>query len=167
VTLERIQQRYPGLIAALRAHPGIGFLLVRSDEHGAVVMGSAGVNYLDEARLEGVDPLAPFGADAARHVKRTDGFAHCPDIVVNSTYWQDSDEVAAFEELVGSHGGLGGTQAYPFLLHPLELELPEEELIGAELVHRHLRRWLLELGHEEYRTGETHAAAREAARAHV
>lgn len=167
VTLERIQQRYPGLIAALRAHPGIGFLLVRSDEHGAAVMGSAGVNYLDEARLEGVDPLAPFGADAARHVKRTDGFAHCPDIVVNSTYWQDSDEVAAFEELVGSHGGLGGTQAYPFLLHPLELELPEEELIGAELVHRHLRRWLLELGHEEYRTGETHAAAREAARAHV
>jgi uncharacterized membrane protein YvlD (DUF360 family) len=167
VTLERIQQRYPGLIAALRAHPGIGFLLVRSDEHGAVVMGSAGVNYLDEARLEGVDPLAPFGADAARHVKRTDGFAHCPDIVVNSTYWQHSDEVAAFEELVGSHGGLGGTQAYPFLLHPLELELPEEELIGAELVHRHLRRWLLELGHEEYRTGETHAASREAARAHV
>ena len=152
VTLERIQLRHPKLIAALRAHPGIGFVLVRSEQHGAVVMGADGVNYLDEERLEGTDPLAPFGADAARHVKRTDGFAHCPDIVVNSTYWQDLDEVAAFEELVGSHGGLGGTQSYPFLLHPLELELPREEVIGAEHVHRHLRRWLVELGHEEYRT---------------
>jgi uncharacterized membrane protein YvlD (DUF360 family) len=164
VTLERIEQLYPDLIAALRSHVGIGFLLVRSEAHGAVVMGSGGVNYLDEGRLEGDDPLAPYGAEAARHVRRTDGFAHCPDIVVNSTYWRDSDEVAAFEELVGSHGGLGGTQAYPFLLHPVELELPSEELVGAELVHRHLRSWLVQLGHEEYQLGGEQAAAREAAR---
>ena len=159
VMLERVQLRHPKLIPTLRAHPGIGFVLVRSEQHGAMALGSAGINYLDEERLDGTDPLAPFGADAARHVKRTDGFAHCPDIVVNSTYWQDVDEVAAFEELVGSHGGLGGGQAYPFLLHPLELELPCEEVIGAEHVHRHLRRWLVELGHEEYRTGPvfTHA----------
>ncbi len=52
------------------------------------------------------------------------GFATCPDIVVNSTYWADTDEVAAFEELVGSHGGLGGTQALPFVLHPAELPWP-------------------------------------------
>ena len=61
------------------------------------------------------------------------------------------DEVAAFEELVGSHGGMGGTQSFPFLLHPVELELPDEEIVGAEHVHRHLRRWLVGLGHEEYR----------------
>jgi hypothetical protein len=164
VTLERLQQRHPDLIAALRAHPGIGFLLVRSEEHGAVAMGSAGVNFLDEDRVEGEDPLAPFGGNAARHVKRTDGFAHCPDIVVNSTYWQDRDEVAAFEELVGSHGGLGGSQAYPFLLHPLELELPREELVGAERVHRHLRRWLAELGHEGYLIDDTPEMSRELAR---
>jgi len=163
VTLERIEALYPGLIAALRAHPGIGFLLVRSETHGAVVIGPAGVSYLDEQRVEGDDPLAPYGAHAARHVKRTDGFVHCPDIVVNSTYWQDRDEVAAFEELVGSHGGLGGTQSYPFLLHPLELELPSEELIGAEQVHAHLRRWLVQLGHGEYGTGEAGETAREVA----
>jgi uncharacterized membrane protein YvlD (DUF360 family) len=163
VSLERIDRLHPELIGALRAHPGIGFLLVRSEEHGALVMGAGGVNYLDEGRIEGDDPLAPFGADAARHVRRTDGFAHCPDIVVNSTYWQESDEVAAFEELVGSHGGLGGTQSHPFLLHPLELALPPEELIGAELVHRHLRRWLVELGHEEYAGEGASRAAREVA----
>ena len=29
---------------------------------------------------------------------------------VNSVYDPTNDEVAAFEELIGSHGGLGGTQ---------------------------------------------------------
>ena len=163
VSLERIDRLHPELIGALRAHPGIGFLLVRSEEHGAVVMGAGGVNFLDEGRIDGDDPLAPFGAHAARHVKRTDGFTHCPDILVNSTYWQESDEVAAFEELVGSHGGLGGTQSHPFLLHPLELSLPPEELIGAELVHRHLRRWLVQLGHGEYAGEEPNLAARQVA----
>ena len=69
-------------------------------------------------RSFGEDPLAPFGPNAARHVARTDGFAHCPDIVVNSTWWPETEEVAAFEELVGSHGGMGGPQSYPFVLAP-------------------------------------------------
>src|SRR4029077_13332733 len=125
VPLEWIEQHYPQLIPVLRGHPGIGFLLVRSDEHGAAVLGASGVRFLSEDRCEGNDPLAPFGANAGRHVLRTDGFAHCPDIVLNSTYWSDSDEVAAFEQLVGSHGGLGGTQTFPFLLHPIGLELPD------------------------------------------
>jgi uncharacterized membrane protein YvlD (DUF360 family) len=150
MTAERLEERYPRVLPALRDHPGIGFLLVRSEQHGAVAMGAAGVHYLDEDRVEGEDPLAPFGPNATRHVKRTDGFPHCADIMVNSTYWQDLDEVAAFEELVGSHGGMGGTQSYPFLLHPVELELPDGELVGAEAVHRELRRWLVQLGHPEY-----------------
>jgi uncharacterized membrane protein YvlD (DUF360 family) len=150
VTLEWLQERYPRLIPALREHPGIGFMLVSSREHGATVIGARGTAFPESGRVEGEDPLAPFGPRAAAHVLRTHGFPHCPDIVVNSTYWPESDEVAAFEELVGSHGGLGGTQSFPFLLHPADLELPDEELVGAEAVHRHLRRWLVQLGHEEY-----------------
>jgi hypothetical protein len=151
VTLERIEALWPALIPTLREHPGIGFLLVRSDRHGAVVLGRNGVNYLDEARVEGDDPLAPFGPNAARHVKRTDGFAHCPDIVLNSTYWTESDEVAAFEELVGSHGGMGGAQSFPFALVPADWRAPDEPVIGAEAMHAHFRRWLADLGHDSYR----------------
>jgi len=150
VTLEALQARYPDVVPTLRDHPGIAFLLVRSEEHGAVVIGRSGTVYLDEDRVEGKSPLAPFGPNAARHVKRTDSFPHCPDIVINSTYWADLDEVAAFEQLVGSHGGMGGAQAYPFVLHPGDLELPDEELIGAEAVHHQFRRWLVQLGHPEY-----------------
>ena len=159
VSLEWIERRHPRLIAALREHPGVGFMLVRSEERGATVIGANGICFLDEDRVEGEDPLLPFGPRAARHVLRTDGFPHCPDIVVNSTYWRDCDEVAAFEQLVGSHGGLGGAQSFPFLLHPVDLELPEEEVVGAESVHRHLRHWLAQLGHEEYATFQTSAAA--------
>ncbi len=150
VELERIEELYPELIATTRDHPGVGFLLVRQRAHGALAIGASGVHHLDEDRVVGEDPLAPFGPRARQHVRRTDGFPHCPDIVVNSTYWHDSDEVAAFEELVGSHGGLGGTQSFPFLLHPVELPLAAEELVGAEAVHHQLRRWLAQLGHDEY-----------------
>ena len=150
VTLERIEERWPALIPTLREHPGIGFLLVRSERHGAVVLGPRGVNHLDEDRVEGEDPLAPFGPNAARHVKRTDGFPHCADIMLNSAYWPETDEVAAFEELVGSHGGMGGAQSFPFALVPAEWQAPEEPVIGAEALHVHLRGWLAALGHDSY-----------------
>ncbi|MGZ4200977.1 MAG: phage holin family protein [Thermoleophilaceae bacterium] len=158
VSLERIEALYPGLLPTLVEHPGIGFLLVHSETRGPVVIGAHGVHELEQGVVEGEDPLAPFGPNAARHVLRTDGFPHCADIMLNSTYWTDTDEVAAFEELVGSHGGMGGTQSFPFLLHPLDLEPPEAELIGAEAVHRELRRWLVQLGHESYREAELEVA---------
>ena len=83
-------------------------------------------------------------------MRRTDGFAHCPDIVLNSTYWPDFDEVAAFEELVGSHGGLGGGQAFPFVLFPAEFEYPADAVIGAATMHYVLTGWLAALGQTAY-----------------
>jgi uncharacterized membrane protein YvlD (DUF360 family) len=154
VTLEQMRERWPRLLPALSAHPGIGFTLVRSERRGATVIGPAGVNYLDEQRVVGADPLAPFGANAARHVKRTDRFPHCPDLMINSTYWPDTDEVAAFEELVGSHGGLGGGQSFPFALVPAEWRVPEEPVVGAEAMHAHFRTWLADLGHVAYSAPE-------------
>ena len=160
VSLEWSESHYPALIPALRDHPGIGFMLVRSERHGATVIGPRGVCFPREDRVEGEDPLVPFGDNAARHVLRTDGFPHCPDIVLNSSYWRHSDEVAAFEQLVGSHGGLGGTQSFPFLLHPVEFGLPDEDIVGAESVHRHLRRWLAQLGQQDYACADGGSAAR-------
>ena len=150
VTIEQLEALHPKLLPALRDHPGIGFVLVRSESRGAMAIGAGGVNYLDEGTVEGEDPLAPFGPNAARHVRRTDGFPHCPDLVLNSTFWEDFEEVAAFEELVGSHGGMGGPQSHPMVLHPADLPWPEEEVVGAEAVHRIFRSWLAGLGQEAY-----------------
>jgi hypothetical protein len=104
--------------------------------------------------IEGEDPLLPFGPNAAAHVRRTDGFPHCPDLVLNSTFWGDFEEVAAFEELVGSHGGMGGTQSHPLVVHPADLPWPEEEVVGAEGVHRIFRSWLADLGQDAYAESE-------------
>jgi uncharacterized membrane protein YvlD (DUF360 family) len=154
VTLEEIAERHPGLLDALRAHDGIAFVLVRSKHLGPIVLGPAGQRFLRDDRVEGEDPLAPFGPFAADHVRRTDAFEHCPDIVVNGRYWHELEEVAAFEELVGSHGGMGGGQAHPFVLHPPELPWPSEPVVGAAAVYHIMRGWLAELGQEAYAAQE-------------
>jgi len=57
-----------------------------------------------------------------------------------------TDEVAAFEELVGSHGGLGGWQTEAMLVHPAEWQITQGDLIGPDAVHRQLVEWLAMLG---------------------
>jgi uncharacterized membrane protein YvlD (DUF360 family) len=141
LTLEDIEARHPDLLPALRAHPHVGWLLVRSDARGPVVLGARGAHYLAEGRVEGEDPLAPFSPTAARHLLRTDGFAHVADIMINSFYDEQLDEGCAFEELISFHGGMGGPQTRPFLLHPTGLPLPDQPLIGAEAVHQVLVGW--------------------------
>ncbi|HYI75057.1 MAG TPA: phage holin family protein [Gaiellaceae bacterium] len=150
VTLEELDERYPHVIPALCNHPGVAFMVVRSSREGPVAIGDMGRHYLDDGRIVGEDPLAPFGANAAAKAKRTDGFSHVADIMVNSTYWAELEEVAAFEELIGSHGGMGGPQQYPFFLVPAEFALPDHLLLGPGTVHDWMRRWLADLGHEAY-----------------
>jgi uncharacterized membrane protein YvlD (DUF360 family) len=163
VTRERLDALYPRLLPALRDHPGIAFAMVRSQKDGPLAIGANGTHFLADGRVEGADPLAPFGPNAARHLLRTDSFPHCPDVMVNSNYWDEVGEVAAFEELVGSHGGMGGTQSHPFVLHPADLLWPDEPVVGAEQVHRILRGWLAALGHPAYGTGGSLGASRAAA----
>ncbi|GAA2915218.1 hypothetical protein GCM10011428_33110 [Streptomyces violaceus] len=52
-------------------------------------------------------------------MRRTHSFPHTADIMVNSFHDPADGEVLAFEEQIGSHGGLGGAQGRPFLLSPL------------------------------------------------
>jgi uncharacterized membrane protein YvlD (DUF360 family) len=141
LTLEELNARHPDLVAMLRAHPHVGWLLVRSSEHGAVALGANGARYLADGRVEGEDPLAAFPPNAARHLLRTDGFPHVADIMVGSFYDPALEEGCAFEELISFHGGLGGPQTRPFILHPVGLPLPEGEIVGAAAVHGILLGW--------------------------
>jgi hypothetical protein len=133
-------------VEGLARHPGIGFVLARSDSRGALAIGAGGVHHLADGRVDGVDPLAPFGPASADHLRRIDRFSNVGDLLVNSAYDAELDEVAAFEELVGSHGGFGGPQTRPFLLAPADLAPVEGPIVGAVAVHRQLRRWADDLG---------------------
>jgi uncharacterized membrane protein YvlD (DUF360 family) len=146
----RIERLHPGLIEALRNHPGIGFVLVRGERGEALALGSGGAHDLSAGEVRGEDPLAPFGPNAASHLLRTDGFPHCPDLLVNSAYWPQTEEVAAFEELVGSHGGIGGPQSHPFVCYPADLPWPARPVVGAESIYRIFCAWLATLGQESY-----------------
>ncbi len=146
LTLEEIEQRHPRLIDALRHHAHIGWLLVRSERDGALVLGPEGTHRLRDGHVEGDDPLAPFAPNAPRHLLRTDGFDNVADIMVGSFYDPVTEEGCAFEELICFHGGLGGPQTRPFVLHPPGLEMPAEPLVGAHAVHLLLRDWLARLG---------------------
>ena len=131
LTFEELNERHPRLIPALREHEHIGWILVRSSEHGPMVLGPTGIRYLAEERVEGDDPLAHFSSTASQHLLRTDGFGYVADIMVGSFYDPAIEEGCAFEELISFHGGLGGPQTRPFILAPVELPLPEGPIIGA------------------------------------
>ena len=141
LSMEEIDERHPRLLDALRHHPHIGFLLVRSREHGPVVLGPRGTRYLSHDRVEGEDPLGQFSPNAPAHLRRTDGFQHVPDILVNSFYDPRLEQGCAFEELISFHGGLGGPQTRPFILHPAELAMPPKPVVGAAAVHDLLAGW--------------------------
>ena len=147
-----IERLHPGLIAVLATHPGVGFVVVQTAA-GPMALGARGTHDLTTGEVVGLDPLAPFGPDAASDFLHVSSFATAPDIYLNSSYDAVLDEVSAFEELVGCHGGLGGWQTRPLLVHPaawqVDADLVDDRgrLRGADTVHRQLVRWLEQLGH--------------------
>jgi len=139
-----IERRYPGLIAGLVNHPGIDVVVVGSDR-GLVAIGDTGTRYLDEGRVIGDDPLAPYGPLAADGLRRIAGFEAGGDLIVIGHVDPVTSEVVSFEELVGSHGGLGGEQERPFLAAPPSWPRLDPCPIGSPEVHRQLEAWIAAL----------------------
>ncbi len=136
MTLEEINQSYPKIIPGLLNHEGIGFIMVKSRNDGPIILSAKGRYCLASNKIEGDNPLTKFGENAAAHLRRTNTFSNVPDILIMSIYDAEKDEVAAFEELIGSHGGLGGCHSRPFIMYPCNWDLANEKIIGAEKVYQ-------------------------------
>jgi hypothetical protein len=141
----QIAQVYPRLVEGLAAHPGIGVVVV-ADDDGPVAVGRYGVRHLRDGRIEGIDPLIPYGEHGRADLLRHQESAHVGDLVLISAVDPVTHEVAAFEELVGSHGGLGGWQTDAMLVHPSDWPVAQGDLVGPDAVHRQLVEWLAMLG---------------------
>lgn len=139
LTYEEINELFPELISEIVKNEYIGFILVRSSERGDLAIGKNGTYYLDTNEIEGENPLEGFGDNIVQHLKRNSSFKYSPDILVNSFYDSENDEVCAFEELVGSHGGAGGSQSKPFILYPSGWKVPDKDIIGAESIYKILK----------------------------
>jgi len=149
VPLEEIEVLHPRLIPGLAMHPGIGFVVVESLAEGPVAIGRAGVHVLRSGRIEGDDPLAKYGPFAVASMLRQAEMPHNGDIVVISRVDDYTQEVAAFEELVGCHGGLGGWQTEAVLVHPRRFVV-DEPPVGSDAVHALLISWLDQLGQRDH-----------------
>jgi len=158
LSFKELEDLHPGLVGSLASHPGVAMLMVRTIDHGPVVLGRNGLRYLAEDVVEGEDPTEPFGPHTVASLLREDAMEHAPDLLLISQYEPELGEVAAFEELIGSHGGLGGPQTRPFILHPADWTLDEEVPLGAPAVYRNIRRWLSDLGIELGKGGGAKAA---------
>lgn len=158
LTRPALHDRFPGLVDGLARHPGVGFVVV-FDVDGPVALGNRGWHRLDDGHVEGEDPLLPFGPYAPAFVKRVAHRPECPDIYVNSVVDPGTEEVAAFEGLVGCHGGLGGWQDRASIVFPTNLPYPSERVVGADAMHVALRSILRHLGHRggisDEETGES------------
>jgi uncharacterized membrane protein YvlD (DUF360 family) len=149
MTLEELDVRWPQLVSGLAAQAGIGFVAVMSSEHGPMVIGADGFHRLRDGFVQGVDPLAPFPSHAAWALLEAVSRDEAPDVYVNSIVDASTSEIAAFEELVGSHGGLGGWQDRGTFVPPADLVADGTAVRGAEDLHQLLVQMLRALGQRE------------------
>ena len=118
------------------------------------MIGADGRRDLETGTVTGTDPLAPYAAHAGEVLARALAMPEAPDLYLNSSVDPTTNDIAAFEPLVGAHGGLGGWQDRAVLLVPKALEhvVPEEPVVGADRLHQVLVSMLESLGHRsQYR----------------
>ena len=134
IKLSELEAAYPGMLDALVQHEGLGMVIGYEDDMTAVVLGKGGKRNLHTGEVEGVDPVAPY-APAEGHgvatidkrvwqLRRVMDFPSAGDLWLFSTVYADGT-VAALEELVGSHGGVGGEQTDAFIFHPADMDVPD------------------------------------------
>jgi hypothetical protein len=115
--VSEIERLAPGLIDAVVKHPGIGIVVGHEDDK-TVVLSREGTIYLDSASPEQLEPLRAYD-DPALVAKQLLDLAAVPDsgdLLVFGAY--RDGVVINFEDHAGAHGGLGGVQAFPFMLVP-------------------------------------------------
>jgi uncharacterized membrane protein YvlD (DUF360 family) len=134
IMLSELNAAYPGMVDAVVQHEGIGMVGGYADDGTALILGKHGSRNLHTGEVVGEDPLLPY-APAQGHgaasiekrvwqMQRVMDFPSAGDLWLISTVYPDGS-VAALEELVGNHGGVGGEQTDAFILHPPDLEVPE------------------------------------------
>ncbi|WP_432479941.1 alkaline phosphatase family protein [Nocardioides sp. GXQ0305] len=137
LVLEEIEARWPRLLPGLCEHPGVGFVAVVDADGVPWALGRDGRCHLTTGAVEGTDPLGDFGDHARRVLTRAVLMPEAPDVYVNSLVDEDTLDIAAFEALVGAHGGLGGWQDSAVLLAPRDLAATVPERVeGADELHR-------------------------------
>jgi hypothetical protein len=151
-TLEEVHERWPRLVPGLVSRDSVGVVVAQTESRGPVAVGRAGLCVLGDGSVEGEDPLTQYGPRGRADLLRCAGLDNAGDLIVVSTV-DAYGQVHAFEEQVGSHGGLGGQQNEAVLLYPADLPVEDgdplaggRQLLGAVELHDQLTAWMRRLG---------------------
>lgn len=133
---EDVEEALPALLPGLRDLEHVGVVMTLRRDGAVVVENAHGSRVLGAGEAPvGTDPLAAYDDTAAADLLQLSQRAHVGDVVLLGRYDPQLGEVAAFEELVGHHGGLGGWQTEALLVHPADWDVPDHALAGVD-VHR-------------------------------
>ncbi|NOX63507.1 MAG: hypothetical protein GXP42_16410 [Chloroflexi bacterium] len=126
LTLDELNEVYPGMVEEMVQHEGVGVVVGYNAQGQPIALGKSGSRNLHTDEVIGEDPMKMFGEPNLRaaQMRRIADFPHAGDLIVNSTVFPDGT-VAAMEELIGNHGGMGGEQTDAFIFHPPNLEVGE------------------------------------------
>jgi uncharacterized membrane protein YvlD (DUF360 family) len=124
-TLDELNEAFPGMFDAVLNHEGVGLVVATQTDGAPIAFGKGGTRNLHTGEVTGVDPLLPYGDVELRawQLRRVADFPSAGDLIIVSRLYPDGT-VAALEELIGNHGGMGGEQTDSFLLHPADMVVP-------------------------------------------
>ncbi len=153
-TKQEIEDRYPELINKLLKMSGIGLVIVLDGKAGPVCIGERGEINLKTGQVTGVNPLEKYINIRLQELLNASQNSHAPDIQIISSMRPGSQEVHAFEELVGNHGGIGGWQTEAILFHPKKLSVAKKyqsngEIYDSTTIHKIFIDWLERAGHRQ------------------
>ncbi len=136
LTLQDFEQQFPGFVSKLVAHEGVGFAIVEDVNRGPILLSKEGAVELRTGKMDGINPLAPYGNPEIRvkQLLRLAEFPNNGDITLISPVYPDGS-VAAYEELIGNHGGVGGNQTHAILLHPTKAKVDSKTIINSEQIY--------------------------------
>jgi uncharacterized membrane protein YvlD (DUF360 family) len=143
LTAERLMKSHAALFETLVSHPGIGFAMAVRENGDVLVVGKTGARRLPSGEIEGTDPLLSYlnGSDdesTLSALSALGGFSRSGDFIVNGAMLSEHS-VVTFEDQVGTHGGLGGTQTAPFILYPRRLKASRGDLRDPARIHDFLK----------------------------
>ncbi|MEQ6900023.1 phage holin family protein [Nocardioides sp. YIM 152588] len=147
MSLAEVDAHWPELVPGLAAHPGVEAVAGVDADGAPWAIGAGGRRNLATGEVAGADPMAGLPPHGPAMLAEALGHDKAPDLYVLGAVDPATGEVSAFEEMVGSHGGLGGWQDRGVLVAPSRLLDGAEPIVGAAQLHRLLVGMLERLGH--------------------
>lgn len=138
-TLEEIEARFPRLVPALVASPGIGLVVARRAASGPLVLWRDRRAPLEDPRaLASLPPLAEIGPElAAEVIRRVLAVDTAGDLVVYGAFSPAGN--VTFDPELGSHGGIHPEELDLFVLMPEGLFRPADGRFDPAALHAILR----------------------------